>query len=84
MAQIDVGWGDWHRGIDKVMLEQFIVLLPKKTAQWVQCHRLPLQVLAIQLAEDQMLACLGVGEPLPSISLSTQNPVVSLSLNLSL
>lgn len=69
--------------IDKVVLEQFIVLLPKKAAQWVQCHRLTSQVLAIQLAEDQMLACLGVGEPLPSISLSPPNPVVSPCFSLS-
>ncbi len=56
--------------IDRVVLEQFIARLPKKTAQWVQCHRPTSLDLAIQLAEDQMAACHGVGETLPSVSLS--------------
>ncbi|XP_039523524.1 uncharacterized protein LOC120476531 [Pimephales promelas] len=42
----------------------------KKTAQWVQCHRPTSLDQAIQLAEDHMVACSGVGEPLPSASLS--------------
>ncbi len=58
-------------------LEQFIARLPKATAQWVQCH-LPASLdLAIQLAEDQMVACHGVGETLPSVSLSLSSPSVS-------
>ncbi len=56
--------------IDHVVLEQFIARLPQKTAQWVQCHRPASLDLAIQLAEDQMVACHGVGETLPSVSLS--------------
>ncbi len=59
------------------MLEQFIARLPKKTAQWVQCHRPASLDLAIQLAEDQMVACHGVGETLPSVSLSLPSPSVS-------
>ncbi len=63
--------------IDQVVLEQFIARLPKRTAQWVQCH-LPASLdLAIQLAEDQMVACHGVGETLPSVSLSLPSPSVS-------
>ncbi|XP_039513052.1 uncharacterized protein LOC120468602 [Pimephales promelas] len=56
--------------VDLVVLEQFITRLPKKTAQWVQCHRPTSLDQAIQLAEDHMVACSGVGEPLPSASLS--------------
>ncbi len=63
--------------IDRVVLEQFIARLPKKTAQWVQCHRPASLDLAIQLAEDQMVACHGVGETLPSVSLSLPSPSVS-------
>ncbi len=63
--------------IDQVVLEQFIARLPKATAQWVQCHRPASLDLAIQLAEDQMVACHGVGETLPSISLSLSSPSVS-------
>ncbi len=55
--------------IDHVVLDQFLAQLPK-TAQWDQCHRLTSLDLAIQLAEDQMVACHGVGETLPSVSLS--------------
>lgn len=40
--------------IDKVVLDQFVARLPRKTAQWVQCHRLTSLKQAIQLAEDQM------------------------------
>ncbi len=63
--------------IDQVVLEQFIARLPKGTAQWVQCHRPASLDLAIQLAEDQMVACHGVGETLPSVSLSLPSPSVS-------
>lgn len=62
--------------INKVVLEQFIARLPRKTAQWVQCHQPTSLDQAIQLAEDQMVACPGVGEPLPLVSLS---PPPSLS-----
>ncbi|XP_052461453.1 uncharacterized protein LOC128019494 [Carassius gibelio] len=69
--------GRWTAGlsgsesiINAVVLEQFISHLPKKTAQWVQCHRPASLDLAIQLAEDQLAACSGVGEPLPAVSLS--------------
>ncbi len=64
------GEGGVDHVIDQVVLEQFIARLPKATAQWVQCHRPASLDLAIQLAEDQMVACHGVGEPLPSVSLS--------------
>uniref|UniRef100_A0A9J8DD92 SCAN box domain-containing protein n=1 Tax=Cyprinus carpio carpio TaxID=630221 RepID=A0A9J8DD92_CYPCA len=63
------GGSDAEAILDKVVLEQFISRLPKRTAQWVQCHRPASLDLAIQLAEDQLAACSGVGEPLPSISL---------------
>ncbi|XP_057214591.1 uncharacterized protein LOC130569165 [Triplophysa rosa] len=56
--------------VDKVTLEQFVGRLPKETAQWVQCHRPASLAQAIQLAEDQLVACPGVGVPLPSLSLS--------------
>ncbi len=64
------GESDVDQIIDRVVLEQFIARLPTKTAQWVQCHRPTSLDLAIQLAEDQMAACHGVGESLPSVSLS--------------
>ncbi len=65
------GEGGVDEIIDQVVLEQFIARLPKRTAQWVQCHRPASLDLAIQLAEDQMVACHGVGEPYrPSLSLS--------------
>ncbi len=64
------GEGGVDQIIDRVVLEQFIARLPKRTAQWVQCHRPTSLDLAIQLAEDQMAACHGVGETLPSVSLS--------------
>ncbi len=69
--------------IDQVVLEQFIARLPKRTAQWVQCHRPASLDLAIQLAEDQMVACHGVGEPLPSVSLSLSPPLLSRPLSFS-
>ncbi len=74
MAQ---GEGGVEQIIDRVVLEQFIARLPKKTAQWVQCHRPASLDLAIQLAEDQMVACHGVGETLPSVSLSLPSPSCS-------
>ncbi|XP_052398583.1 uncharacterized protein LOC127946212 isoform X2 [Carassius gibelio] len=64
------GDGDAESIINAVVLEQFISRLPKKSAQWVQCHRPASLDLAIQLAEDQLAACSGVGEPLPAVSLS--------------
>lgn len=67
--------------IDRVVLEQFVAKLPRKTAQWVQCHRPTSLNQAIQLAEDQMVACPGVGDPLPSATLSLP-PLPSLSPNL--
>ncbi|XP_051740748.1 zinc finger protein 444-like isoform X2 [Ctenopharyngodon idella] len=70
---------DVEEVIDKVVLEQFVARLPRKTAQWVQCHRPTSQKQAIQLAEDQMVACPGVGEPLPSVSLSPSSTVFSPS-----
>ncbi len=82
------GGNDVDQIVDRVVLEQFIARLPKKTAQWVQCHRPTSLDLAIQLAEDQMVACHGVGEALPaaslslSLSLSPLLPVPNLSLSL--
>lgn len=66
---------------DKVVLEQFIVRLPKKMEQWVQCHRPTSLDSAIQLVEDQMVACCRVSEPLPTVALSPPSPVVSPSLS---
>ncbi len=71
------GEGGVEQIIDRVVLEQFIARLPKKTAQWVQCNRPASLDLAIQLAEDQMVACHGVGETLPSVSLSLPSPSFS-------
>ncbi|XP_056589492.1 uncharacterized protein LOC130409502 [Triplophysa dalaica] len=56
--------------VDLVTLEQFVARLPKKTAQWVQCHRPTTLAQAIQLAEDQLVACPGVGTTPTSLSLS--------------
>ncbi|XP_051509646.1 uncharacterized protein LOC127415117 [Myxocyprinus asiaticus] len=42
--------------IDQVVLEQFIVRLPKGMAEWVQCHRPASLEEAIRLAEDHMAA----------------------------
>ncbi len=67
------GEGGVDQIIDRVVLEQFIARLPKKTARWVQCQRPASLDLAIQLAEDQMVACHGVGETLPSISLPSSS-----------
>ncbi len=56
--------------IDLVVLEQFVARLPNRTAEWVQCHRPTSLAQAIQLAEDHLAACPGVGEPLTNLSLS--------------
>ncbi len=71
------GEGGVDQIIDRVVLEQFMARLPTKTAQWVQCHRPASLDLAIQLAEDQMVACHGVGETLPSVSLFLPSPSFS-------
>ncbi len=76
------GEGGVEQIIDRVVLEQFIARLPTKTAQWVQCHRPASLDLAIQLAEDQMVACHGVGETLPTVSLSLSSPSVSPPISL--
>ncbi len=60
--------------IDLMVLEQFIARLPRRTAEWVQCHRPTSLTQAIQLAEDHMVACPGVGEPLTNLSLSLSPP----------
>ncbi|KAK9959489.1 hypothetical protein ABG768_009613 [Culter alburnus] len=65
--------------IDRVVLEQFVTRLPRKTAEWVQCHHPTSLESAIHLAEDHMVACPGVGEPLPSASLSPSFSSPSLS-----
>ncbi|KAI7796732.1 hypothetical protein IRJ41_005254, partial [Triplophysa rosa] len=49
------GKGDVEDIIDRVVLEQFIARLPKRTAEWVQCHRPTSLDAAIHLAEDQMV-----------------------------
>ncbi len=68
--------------IDLVVLEQFIVRLPRRTAEWVQCHRPTSLAQAIQLAEDHMVACPGVGEPRINRSLSPSlSPPSLLSLS---
>ncbi|CAM4681797.1 unnamed protein product [Leuciscus chuanchicus] len=59
--------------IDRVVLEQFVARLPRKTAQWVQCLRPTSLNQAIQLAEDQMVACPGVPWRAPA---KTSAPVV--------
>ncbi len=56
--------------IDLVVLEQFVARLPRRTAEWVRCHRPTSLAQAIQLAEDHLAACPGVGEPRPNLSLS--------------
>ncbi len=60
--------------IDLVVLEQFVARLPRRTAEWVQCHRPTSLAQAIQLAEDHLSACPGVGEPRPNLSLSLSLP----------
>uniref|UniRef100_A0A9J8DM17 SCAN box domain-containing protein n=1 Tax=Cyprinus carpio carpio TaxID=630221 RepID=A0A9J8DM17_CYPCA len=68
------GGSDVYQIIDHVVLEQFIAWLPTTTAQWVQYHRPASLDLAIQLVEDQMVACRGVGKALPSVSLFLSPP----------
>ncbi len=60
--------------IDLVVLEQFVTRLPRRTAEWVRCHRPTSLGQAIQLAEDHLAACPGVGEPRPNLSLSLSLP----------
>ncbi|XP_058630037.1 zinc finger protein with KRAB and SCAN domains 7-like [Onychostoma macrolepis] len=60
---------DIEEVVDLVVLEQFIARLPRGTAEWVQCHRPTSLTQAIQLAEDHLVACPGVGEPLHNLSL---------------
>ncbi len=60
--------------IDLVVLEQFVARLPRRTAEWVQCHRPTSLAQAIQLAEDHLSACPEVGEPRPNLSLSLSLP----------
>ncbi|KAI7813943.1 uncharacterized protein LOC130559172 [Triplophysa rosa] len=55
--------GDVDTIVERVVLEQFVGRLPTETAQWVQCHRPASLSQAVQLAEDHMAACRGVGEP---------------------
>ncbi len=50
--------------IDLVVLEQFVARLPRRTAEWIQCHRLT----------ADLAACPGVGEPRPTLSLSLSLP----------
>ncbi len=69
--------------IDLVVLEQFVARLPRRTAEWVQCHRPTSLAQAIQLAEDHLAACPGVGEPRPTLSLSLSSPFPPISLSLS-
>ncbi|XP_067309298.1 zinc finger protein with KRAB and SCAN domains 7-like [Pseudorasbora parva] len=71
------GGSDVDHIVDLVVLEQFIARLPKKTAEWVQCHRPTSLTTAINLAEDHLVACPGVGEPLltsPSLSPPSVSP----------
>ncbi len=71
--------------IDLVVLEQFVARLPRRTAEWVRCHRPTSLGQAIQLAEDHLAACPGVGEPRPnlSLSLSLSSPFPPISFSLS-
>ncbi len=63
--------------VDLVGLEQFIAWLPRGTAEWVQCHRRTSLAQTIQLAEDHLVACPGVSEPLLNLSLSNPSPSLS-------
>ncbi len=60
--------------VDLVVLEQFIAWLPWTKAEWVQCHHPTSLTQALQLAEDHLVACPGVGEPLINLSLSNPSP----------
>ncbi|XP_067289364.1 uncharacterized protein [Pseudorasbora parva] len=72
------GGSDVDHVVDLVVLEQFITRLPRKTAEWVQCHRPTSLETAINLAEDHLVACPGVGAP-PLTSPSLSPPSLSLS-----
>ncbi len=50
---------------------------PGERLEWVQCHRPTSLAQAIQLAEDHLAACPGVGEPRPTLSLSLSPPSLS-------
>ncbi len=65
---------DIEEVIDRVVLEQFIARLPRRTAEWVQYHRPTSLTQAIQLAEYHLVACPGVGEPLINLSLAPSPP----------
>ncbi|XP_051989667.1 zinc finger protein 445-like [Xyrauchen texanus] len=54
--------------IDQVVLEQFVQRLPRKTAEWVQCHRPASLEEAVRLAEDHMAAIPRADEPSLSVS----------------
>ncbi len=60
--------------IDLVVLEQFVAQLPWRTAEWVRCHHPTSLGQVIQLAEDNLAVCPGVGEPRPKLSLSLSLP----------
>ncbi len=74
---------DVEEVVDLVVQEQFIARLPRGTAEWVQCHRPTSLTQAIQLAEDHLVACPGVGEPLTILSLSL-SPLLLSQLPLAL
>ncbi len=61
---------DVEEVVDLVVLEQFIARLPRGTAEWVKCHCPTSLTQAIQLTEDHLVMCPGVGEPLTNLSLS--------------
>ncbi len=60
--------------INLVVLEQFIARLPRRTAEWVPVPPPDVLTQAIQLAEDHLVVCPGVGEPLTNLSLSPSPP----------
>lgn len=68
------GKRDIKEVVDLIVLEQFIARVPRGTAEWVQYHHPALLNQAIQLAEDHLVVCPGVGEPLPNLSLSNPSP----------
>ncbi len=49
--------------INLVVLEQFIARLPRRTAEWVQCHRPTSLTQAIQLVEDHLVVPWGRRAP---------------------
>lgn len=64
---------DVEEVIDLVVLEQFVARFPQGSSQ-VGTVPLPSLAQAIQLAEDHLVACPGVSEPLPNLSLSNPSP----------